>query len=71
MDMFDKIEFVLKNHTVLSEEDSVWLKKIWNNRYYGTPTSVHVIHDITILYYEAVGIKKHLDFSKISATTTT
>lgn len=55
----DMIDFVLKNHGALDDDEKAALLRLKENRYYGSPNSVHALHDITVLYYEACGIQKY------------
>lgn len=58
MNPYTMAKFILSNHTALSENENASLRRLLTDEYSCNPVSVQKLHDITILYHEANGIKK-------------
>lgn len=55
------MRFILKHHECLTDEDLNDIRKLLGEEYTGGPLSVQTLHEIAVLYYESVGIKKLRD----------
>lgn len=60
MDATEMATFVLNNHGALDIDELDFLINCKGRFYWGSPTCVQDLHELTILYHEAVGFQKCL-----------
>jgi len=58
MDPHDMADFILKRHGALDFEELDFLVEIKKKVYFGSPTCAQDLHELTVLYHEAVGFWK-------------
>lgn len=57
---YQMANFILENHTALDPDETRDLKNLLDDPYSGAMLSTQRLHEIAVLYHEAVGIVKHL-----------
>lgn len=58
MNIFALCEFAIAHHECLEADDRRKLQKLLDDPYSGAMLSVQDLHDLVILYHEAVGMNK-------------